>query len=247
MNNSHINDVTLKGMIVHISSFGKLTLVTLSVRNYARKPEQGQKFATDTPIISFFDAQAKEVAENFKRYDHVTIKAIVQNTYNRSQLTGRQECWGISIEKTPTVIGSETGDEAGHIYPDDVNKVVLKGKLVSAWATAPNWIKISLRTVGDNYKSTNIVSYRVENSKTYVSNLTKGSLIAMSGRISVINRKGKDVPEDRTKQVGKSKSTRYEEVIANELAVLIKAPAQTDENTAVAAESEQSKAADLFD
>lgn len=217
-----INKVTLRGVITNIISNPKTTIVTVSTRDYQRKRDANGRLHTDAPVVTFFDKEGQDVADKFKKLDHVTVEAIIQNTYNHLQLDGRQECWGIKIEKTMSLIeNANEGQEAavhpgrfGHLYPDDINQVVLTGKVTNVAARGA-WARISIKTNTDGYRSVSFVSYYVQDAEQYARVLTKGSTISVVGKVTVAERNGVNG--------NKGKRIRYEEVIARELVVLNRA------------------------
>lgn len=228
-----INKVTLKGVLVMISSNPKTTLLTISIKDYRgkRDPNTGLP-RKNMPVITFFGKEGQEIASKYNRGDHVTITGVIQNTYNHQQLEGRQECWGLSIQPTPSIAeaaGGENEGLTGRLYPDDVNEVVLKGKVTNVAANpgknGSGTVFISIKTAVDGYRSNSSVLYPMKGADAFIKALTIGSTVTAVGKLSVAERPNRN---DRKKKI------RFEAVIVRELFVNNKASVQnnkTDENS----------------
>lgn len=207
----NINKVTLRGRITRMYSNPRITLITLAVRDYGGKRDSDGRLPSNRPVIAFFGKEGEEIASNFQQNDHITVTAKIQNTYNHLQLEGRQECWGITAEKTPA-IAEAAGSGKGRLYPDDINEVIICGKVTNV-AVRGNWIRISVHTATDGYRSTNFVSYHLKTgAEAYAKSLTKGSTVTVIGRLVTVER------PDKKDKTGKKKKS-YEDVIVREIVI----------------------------
>ena len=223
-----INKVTLRGVLVMISSNPKTTLLTISCKDYRgkRDPNTGLP-RKNTPVITFFGKEGQEIAKKYNRGDHVTITGVIQNTYNHQQLEGRQECWGLTIEPTQSIAEAAGGEEealTGRLYPDDVNEVVLKGKVTNVATNqgknGSGTVFISIKTVVGEYKSNSSVLYPMKGADAFVKALTVGSTVTAVGKLSVAERPNRN---------NKKKKIRFEAVIVREFFVNNKASAPKPE------------------
>lgn len=205
-----INKVTLRGMITGILSNPSTTLVTVSVTDYKgkRDPITGRPHR-DSVVVSFFGQSGMQVASTFTRGDHVTVTGVIQNTYNHAQLDGRQECWGITIDETPTLTEEASGSRKGRLFPDDHNEVIIRGKVQSVRAAGP-WARLSVKTAVDGYRSVNFISYWVGGGEAYAKSLSAGSTVTIVGRVTV---------QERADKRRKGKKIRFEDVVAREVVV----------------------------
>lgn len=221
-----INKVKLVGVVKDVYSNRRITLMTVSTMNLRmrRDPVTGRP-QKDLPIVAFFDKEGMDVASRFHRGDHVTVEAVIQNTYNHMQLSGRQECWGISVKPTPSVEEGLSGVSGkGHIFPDDVNEVMLRGK-VSAVHASGAWVRLSVKTAVDagdgKYRSTSFCRYRAGDGAAFAKGVPVGSTVTVIGRVITGERKSKK---------DKERNEKYTDVIAREVIV---------ENVARGGEAEQ--------
>jgi single-stranded DNA-binding protein len=216
-----MNIVSLRGMIVRKYSTPKLTMFTLSIRDYAARRQENGTYMTNYPVVFFFDKQGETLNECFRERDMVTVKAIVQNTFNHVSLTGEQQIWGLTMEKTKTIFGELTNGEVdGNNYLDDVNNFVLCGRLRNIRMTSKNWLRLTIRTVIDNgkYKSSNNVSLRVRDAQETMKELTIGSRLIVNGKIQT-----SDGEDERGRR------RRFERIIANNMQIINRAQPQAEE------------------
>lgn len=204
-----LNIVHLRGMVMNIHSSPKVTLVTLSIRDYLVKRTRNNQIFCNFPTVVFYEKQGTEIAQLYKKYDHVTVSGIVQSMYDYTSKVGGEEVWGLSMETTPSILErASEGLVKGIMYPEDLNRVIMAGQVVSSIAFGQNWLKVSVKIEVDRYQTSSNVSIYSRNAREIAEILTKGKRVLLGGKIETQIRK-KD-----------EKTVRYQFINANEINIL---------------------------
>ena len=204
-----MNDVVLRGYVVHKFKANKATLINVSTRDYSRPGTVGENkritHAADYPEVVFFGELADKVANSVKEGDFVTVTGNMQSS-KRDVVT--QSVFGEDIQFTESLLESAAGVDAGKSYPEDKNELILKGEVTSVKVFSPHTLGLIVRTVKNGHVSFVRVTYHVANADKEAEKIPNRSHVACVCRITT-SKKEKD-----------GKTNHYENVIVKELTVL---------------------------
>ena len=132
----HVNQVELRGSIVHKFRAGDWIILTLATT--VNQPNR------DYPNIYFYDEFVDMIDQNFKVGDRVSVVS----TLRTSRAHPDQSLVGIAIEPLSGWIDAKfsTGD-----YKTDFNEVLLKGEFVRVYSPGPDLAVVTLKTVINGY------------------------------------------------------------------------------------------------
>ena len=194
------NTVFLRGRVQGKYTNPKVSRLYVTVRDYQQKADQDGRIRRNTVTITFYGREGLRAIENVNKYDHVDVKGIMQST--RDPKTGRwsQECWGIDVKKTPSLLELATrGEIVGDTYPEDDNIVAIRGKVSSCHGHEKHWITLTVKTMiaeegsKTKYLSNTSMTWYVDDAAKVLLELEReGSEVVVVGKIESVQRNSRD-------------------------------------------------------
>ena len=131
----HVNQVELRGSIVHKYRAGNWLTITLATGNQTKR---------DYPSIYWYDEFVEEIDRNYNIGDRVNVVG----TLRTSRAHPEQSLVGIAIEPLAGWIDSRFNDDE---FKADFNEVLLKGEFVRVYNPGPDLAVVTLKTVINGY------------------------------------------------------------------------------------------------
>lgn len=193
------NIVFLRGRVQGKYVSSKVSRLYVKVKDYQQKADSDGRIKRNTVTVTFHGREGLKAIENLNRYDHVDVKGIMQSI--RDPRTGKwsQECWGLEVCRTPTLLELATGGEIiGDTYPEDDNVVVIRGKVTSCHGHDNHWITITVKTMiaeegtKAKYLSSTSMTWHVDDAATVLHELEReGTEVAVVGKIESVQRQSR--------------------------------------------------------
>ncbi len=214
------NVVFLRGKVQGKYTSPKVSRLYVLVKDYQQKADDG-RIKRNSVTITFYGREGLKVIENVKRNDHVDIRGIMQSIKDPKSGNWSQECWGLSVEKTPTLIDLATrGEFSGGVYPEDDNLVVIRGKVSSCHGYNKHWLSLAVKTMINNegtnarYLSNTYMTWYVNEAAAVIHELEReGTEVVVVGKIESVVRHSKS-----------GRSYRFENVTVRDLRIISPAP-----------------------
>lgn len=215
------NTVFLRGRVQGKYVSPKVSRLYVTVKDYQQKADDEGRIRRNTVTITFYGREGVKTLENINKYDHVDVRGIMQSI--RDPKTGKwsQECWGLEIKKTPSLIELATrGEYSGDIYPEDDNIVVIRGKVTSCHGFDNHWISITVKTkIAEEgskvkYISNTSMTWYVDDAATVLNELERnGTEIVAVGKIESVERNSRS-----------GRNYKYENVTIRDLKIVSPIP-----------------------
>lgn len=221
------NVVFLREQVQGMYTSPKVSRLYLMVKDYQQKADEDGRHKRNTVTITFYGREGLKALDGINKYNHVDVRGIMQSV--RDPKTGRwgQECWGISVSKTPTLIELATkGEITGGTYPEDDNLVVIRGKVSACHAYSKHWITLSVKTqvtdstTDSRYLSNTTMTWYVSDAAVVLHELEReGAEVVLIGKIESVERtNSKD-----------GKTYMYENVTVRDLKIISDMPKSVTE------------------
>ncbi|MFT4145599.1 MAG: hypothetical protein QM644_14185 [Mobilitalea sp.] len=190
------NTVFLRGRVQGKYISPKVSRLYVTVRDYQQKADGDGRIRRNTVTITFYGREGLKAIENVNKYDHVDVKGIMQSIRDPKTNKWSQECWGLEVNKTPTLLELATrGEVIGDTYPEDDNVVVVRGKVSSCHGHDKHWITVTVKTMiaeegsKSKYLSNTSMTWYVEDAATVIHELEReGTEVAIVGKIESVQR-----------------------------------------------------------
>lgn len=216
------NTVFLRGKVQGTYKSPKVSRLYVTVRDYQQKPDEDGRIRRNTITITFYGREGLKAVENLNRGDRVDVKGIMQSV--RDPKTGKwsQECWGLNVTKTPSLLALATkGEFSGNVYSEDENIVVIRGKVSSCHGHDKHWITIAVKTMitdsvnpKTKYLSNTSMTWHVDDAATVLHELEReGTEVVAVGKIESVQRNSRD-----------GRSYRFENVTIRDLKIISGVP-----------------------
>lgn len=215
------NTVFLRGRVQGKYISPKVSRLYVTVRDYQQKADSDGRIKRNTITITFYGREGLKAIENVNKYDHVDVKGIMQSVRDPKTNKWSQECWGIDVKKTPTLLELATrGEIIGSAYPEDDNVVVIRGKVSSCHGHNKHWVTITVKTMiseegtKTKYLSNTAMTWYVDDAATVLLELEReGTEIAIVGKIESVERNSR-----------KGRNYKFENVTVRDLKIISPVP-----------------------
>lgn len=141
------------------------------------------------PEVSFYKADLKEMANQFKEGDIVKVKGTIY-AKNRQPVTPGQNSYvqtltGISLEKCTSDLATKFGIDLGK-YVTPINDIFLVGRVANIMSPAKGVIRINIQTYVDGYlNNIQTFTYR-KNTQNILNALKRGDRICARGFVQTV-------------------------------------------------------------
>lgn len=213
--NDH-NTVFIRGKVTGKYVTPKIARLYVSVKDYQQKPDDSGYAKRNSITITFYGDDVKKI-ENVNARDRVDIKGVIQSVRDPRSGKWSQECWGLEVTPTRTLIEMATqGEFKGDIFPEDENIVTIRGKVAAVYPHTENWVEVMIKTnltdpaTGKAHISNSRLTWYVRDSVRVTSLLQReGTEVIAVGKIESIER-----------QRNNGKKYRFESVTVRDLKIL---------------------------
>lgn len=216
------NTVFLRGKVQGKYTSPKVSRLYVAVKDYQQKPDEDGRIKRNVITITFYGREGLKEVESVNKNDRVDVKGIMQSVRDPKTEKWSQECWGLSVSKSPSLLDLATkGEFSGRIYPEDENVVVIRGKVSSCHGHDKHWITLTVRTMiidkvnpKTKYLSNTSMTWHVEDSAVALHELEReGTEVVVVGKIESIQRNSKD-----------GRVYKYENVTVRDLKIISAVP-----------------------
>lgn len=190
------NTVFLRGRVQGKYTSPKVSRLYVIVRDYQQKADGDGRIKRSTVTITYYGREGLKAVKKVNKYDHVDVKGIMQSVRDPRSNKWSQECWGLEVNRTPTLLELATcGEIAGSAYPEDDNVVVIRGKVSSCHGHDIHWVTLTVRTMiaeegsKTKYLSNTSMTWYVEDAAAVIHELEReGTEVVVVGKIESVKR-----------------------------------------------------------
>lgn len=139
-----INEVVLKGTIIHKFVTPEVAILTISTGNSTP--------VVNFPKVVFFGDLRTEVENNFSKGEHVTIVGNIQSSRKKENVKNQimQSIFAESITKTVSAMEAAFGVSTSSSYKKYENTFKIAGEVMSLDCPADSMIRMTIRTYKNN-------------------------------------------------------------------------------------------------
>lgn len=197
----NINEVTLKGVIIHKFVTPDVAILTINTGNSTP--------VVNFPKVVFFGDLRADVENNFKKGDHVTVTGNIQSSRKKENVKNQimQSVFAESITKTVSVMEAAFGVSTSSSYKKFENTFKIAGEVMSLDCPADSMVRMTIRTYKNNRVSFSRYVFYTANPEEVLSNIHPRDFVYGLGCIQT------------SKKVKKNNETQYfQDYIITELA-----------------------------
>jgi len=198
MATTYVNEIEVRGTIVHKYATDKTTILTISTGKATTVPNY--------PKVVFFGDIAKKVDTEYNLYDNVSIKGNVQSSrrVDGEKVFYTQSIFGEEIGRTPKEMENAFGLE-GEKFEAPINEAKIAGVVTSVSTPSTNIVKFNVKTIKNGRNSVVQLFFFTKEVGTVMETIRPQDNICVIGTIQT------------TKKERKGETVHFENVVVSEI------------------------------